>query len=119
MMNVICLSFSVRVSNELGSAHPRAAKYSVIVTVVQSLFIGIFCAILILATKDDFAVIFTDSQAMRKAVADLAHLLGITMLLNSVQPVISGKIYIHRTKFVQMLNTGNPEITTVVRIIGM
>ena len=27
---------------------------------------------------------------MQKAVAHLAHLLGITMVLNSVQPVISG-----------------------------
>jgi MATE family multidrug resistance protein len=27
---------------------------------------------------------------MRKAVANLAYLLGITMILNSIQPVISG-----------------------------
>ncbi|KAH9787794.1 G-type lectin S-receptor-like serine/threonine-protein kinase SD2-2 [Citrus sinensis] len=83
-------AISVRVSNELGSSHPRAAKYSVIITTTQSLFIGIFCAIVILVTKDDFSIIFTDSEEMRKAVADLASLLGITMLLNSVQPVISG-----------------------------
>ncbi|KAJ0265251.1 Protein DETOXIFICATION 34 [Hirschfeldia incana] len=81
---------SVRVSNELGSGHPRAAKYSVIVTVIESLIIGVVCAIVILITRDDFAVIFTDSQEMRKAVADLAYLLGITMILNSLQPVISG-----------------------------
>lgn len=82
--------FSVRVSNELGSGHPRAAKYSVIVAVIESLIIGVVCAIVILITRDDFAVIFTDSQEMRKAVADLAYLLGITMILNSLQPVISG-----------------------------
>ncbi|KAJ4876746.1 MATE efflux family protein [Raphanus sativus] len=81
---------SVRVSNELGSGHPRAAKYSVIVAVIESLIIGVVCAIVILITRDDFAVIFTDSQEMRKAVADLAYLLGITMILNSLQPVISG-----------------------------
>ncbi|KAJ6686266.1 MULTIDRUG RESISTANCE PROTEIN [Salix purpurea] len=50
-------AISVRVSNELGSGHPRAAKYS---------------------------------KEMRKAVAKLAYLLGITMILNSIQPVISG-----------------------------
>ena len=84
-------SYSVRVSNELGSGHPRAAKYSVIVTCVESLCIGILFASLILLTKDHFAVIFTDSRDMREAVSRLAFLLGITMVLNSVQPVISGK----------------------------
>ncbi|XP_061361235.1 protein DETOXIFICATION 34 [Gastrolobium bilobum] len=83
-------AISVRVSNELGSGHPRAAKYCVIVTVVESLIIGIISAGIILIAKDDFAVIFTDSKEMQKAVSKLASLLGITMILNSVQPVISG-----------------------------
>ncbi|XP_065859333.1 protein DETOXIFICATION 34 [Euphorbia lathyris] len=83
-------AISVRVSNELGSAHPRAAKYSVLITCAQSLLIGIFFATSVLVTKDHFAIIFTDSIEMRKAVSRLAYLLGITMILNSVQPVISG-----------------------------
>ncbi|RDX97240.1 Protein DETOXIFICATION 34, partial [Mucuna pruriens] len=83
-------AISVRVSNELGSGRPRAAKYSVMVTIVQSLIIGLICAGLILITKDQFAIIFTDSTEMIKAVSNLAGLLGITMILNSVQPVISG-----------------------------
>lgn len=78
-------------SNELGSGHPRAAKYSVIVTCIESLCIGIFFASIILITKDHFAVIFTDSKEMQVAVSRLSFLLGITMVLNSVQPVISGK----------------------------
>lgn len=82
--------FSVRVSNELGMGHARAAKYSVYVTVSQSLVIGIFFMVLILATRDYFAIIFTSSKDMQEAVADLAYLLGFTMVLNSVQPVISG-----------------------------
>lgn len=83
-------AISVRVSNELGSGHPRAAKYSVIITVVQSLCIGIFLMAMIMMTRNHFAVIFTESKEMQKAVAHLAYLLGITMVLNSVQPVISG-----------------------------
>lgn len=81
---------SVRISNELGSKHPRAAKYSVVVTVIESLIIGLFFAVLILAMKDYFAIIFTSDREMQRAVSKLAYLLGITMLLNSVQPVISG-----------------------------
>lgn len=83
---------SVRVSNELGLGHPRAAKYSVYVTVFQSLLMGIFFMVVILITKDYFAVIFTSSETLQRAVARLAFLLGVTMVLNSVQPVISGII---------------------------
>ncbi|XP_030934813.1 protein DETOXIFICATION 35 [Quercus robur] len=83
-------AISVRVSNELGLGHPRAAKYSVYVTVFQSLLIGIFFMVVILITKDYFAVIFTSSTELQEAVSRLAVLLGVTMVLNSVQPVISG-----------------------------
>ncbi|KAF3441524.1 hypothetical protein FNV43_RR15438 [Rhamnella rubrinervis] len=83
-------AISVRISNELGSGHPRAAKYSVIITCIESLIIGIIFAVVIIATKDHFAVIFTESKVMQAAVSKLAFLLGITMILNSVQPVMSG-----------------------------
>ncbi|KAK3037211.1 hypothetical protein RJ639_030104 [Escallonia herrerae] len=82
---MLCLEICVRVSNELGLGHPRATKYAVYVTVFQSLLIGLICAVIVLAAKDYFAVI-----DMQRAVARLAYLLGITMILNSVQPVISG-----------------------------
>ncbi|XP_058741939.1 protein DETOXIFICATION 34-like [Vicia villosa] len=81
---------SVRVSNELGSGHPRAAKYSVVVTTIEALMIGLVSAIIVIITKDRFAVIFTDSKEMQEAVSKLASLLGVTMILNSVQPVLSG-----------------------------
>ncbi|XP_048446429.1 protein DETOXIFICATION 35-like isoform X1 [Pyrus x bretschneideri] len=83
-------AISVRVSNELGLGRPRAAKYSVYVTIFQSLVLGILFMVLILITRDDFAVLYTSDKELQQAVAKLAYLLGITMLLNSVQPVISG-----------------------------
>lgn len=46
--------------------------------------------VLIILTKDHFALLFTSSEKMQKAVSKLAYLLAVTMLLNSVQPVISG-----------------------------
>ncbi|XP_050224952.1 protein DETOXIFICATION 35-like [Mercurialis annua] len=83
-------AISVRVSNELGSGHPRAAKYSVYVTIFQSFLIGLLSMVVILITKDYFAIIFTDSKELQVAVSKLAFLLGITMVLNSIQPVIGG-----------------------------
>lgn len=81
----------MRISNELGSGHPRAAKYSVVVTTIEALMIGLVSAVIVIITKDHFAVIFTDSKEMQEAVSKLASLLGVTMILNSVQPVLSGK----------------------------
>ncbi|XP_021752428.1 protein DETOXIFICATION 35-like [Chenopodium quinoa] len=81
---------SVRVSNELGLQHPRATKYSVFVAVFQSIIIGLLCLVIILITKDHFAIIYTDSKELQQAVSKLAWLLGVTMVLNSIQPVISG-----------------------------
>uniref|UniRef100_A0A3Q7GQI9 Protein DETOXIFICATION n=1 Tax=Solanum lycopersicum TaxID=4081 RepID=A0A3Q7GQI9_SOLLC len=49
------------------------------------LFIGVNAAI-----REHLAIIFTSSKDMQQAVGDLSYLLGITMVLNSVQPVISG-----------------------------
>lgn len=91
----VFLIFSVRISNELGLGHPRTAKYSVYVTIFQSLFLGTFFMAVILATKDYYAVIFTNSPVLQKAVSKLGFFLAITMVLNSVQPVISGMIDYH------------------------
>lgn len=46
--------------------------------------------VIVLVARDHLAIIFSNSKEMQEAVADLAYLLGITMVLNSVQPVISG-----------------------------
>ena len=45
---------------------------------------------IILATRDYYAIIFTNSEVLHKAVAKLGYLLSVTMVLNSVQPVVSG-----------------------------
>ncbi|KAL1340704.1 hypothetical protein AAHE18_09G034400 [Arachis hypogaea] len=81
---------SVRVSNELGLGHPRAAKYSVYVITLQSFLIGILCMVAILIFRDSFAVIFTSSKPLQESVTKLAYFLSVTMILNSIQPVISG-----------------------------
>ncbi|KAM7268299.1 hypothetical protein ACFE04_010465 [Oxalis oulophora] len=86
----INIAVSVRVSNELGSGRPRGAKYAVVVVVIQSLCMGLLCMVVILLSRDYFAILFTNSKELQKAVAKLAYLLGVTMVLNSVQPVISG-----------------------------
>ncbi|XP_020179793.1 protein DETOXIFICATION 34 [Aegilops tauschii subsp. strangulata] len=83
-------AISVRVSNELGSGRPRAAKHAVMVVVGESLLIGLLCMALVLIFRDSFSVIYTTDSELQHAVSRIAGLLGLTMVLNSVQPVLSG-----------------------------
>ena len=46
--------------------------------------------VVVLLARDYIAFIFTSNKEMQEAVSNLAFLLGVTMLLNSVQPVVSG-----------------------------
>ncbi|KAJ8752883.1 hypothetical protein K2173_008618 [Erythroxylum novogranatense] len=86
----INVAISVRVSNELGLGRPRATKYSVYVTVLQCLVIGLLFMVIIMVAREHFPVIFTNSKILQKTVSKYAYILGVTMVLNSVQPVISG-----------------------------
>lgn len=83
-------AISIRVSNELGKGHPRAAKYSICVAALQSLVVGIVSMTFIFISRDYIATVFTDSEVMQRAVARLAYFLGVTMLLNSVAQVLTG-----------------------------
>ncbi|KAJ4745163.1 Protein DETOXIFICATION [Rhynchospora pubera] len=80
----------VRVANELGAGRGQAAKFVMIVSVMTSLFIGIFFWALILAFHDKIALLFTSSKVILNAVDNLSILLAFTILLNSVQTVLSG-----------------------------
>ncbi|XP_021315940.1 protein DETOXIFICATION 35 [Sorghum bicolor] len=83
-------AISVRVSNELGSGRPRASMYAVMVVLAQSLALGLLAMVLVLATREQFPAIFTGDRHLQKAVSSIGYLLAVTMVLNSVQPVISG-----------------------------
>ncbi|XP_068637287.1 protein DETOXIFICATION 27-like isoform X2 [Aristolochia californica] len=80
----------VRVANELGAGNGRGAKFATIVSVSTSIVIGLFFWVLIMVLHDKFALIFTTSPIIIGAVNKLAVLLAFTILLNSVQPILSG-----------------------------
>jgi len=81
----------VRVSNELGAGNAWRAKFSVLVVSITSVAIGLVCMILVFSTKDYFPYLFTNSAAVAEETTKLSILLGFTVLLNSLQPVLSGK----------------------------
>jgi len=78
------------VANELGAGSARRAKFAIYNVVVTSFAIGLVLFVLFLFFRGSLAYIFTESQAVAAAVADLSPLLAFSILLNSVQPVLSG-----------------------------
>ncbi|KAJ7958075.1 Protein DETOXIFICATION [Quillaja saponaria] len=83
-------AISVRVSNELGAGNAQIAKYSVGVVSITSMAIGVIAMALVLATGDYFPNLFTNSEVVAKETTRLSLLLSIIVLLNSLQPILSG-----------------------------
>ncbi|XP_027064637.1 protein DETOXIFICATION 40-like isoform X2 [Coffea arabica] len=81
---------SVRVSNELGAGHPKSAAFSVVVVNVISFIVSVIAAIIVLALRRVMSYAFTEGEVVADAVSDLAPLLALTLVLNGIQPVLSG-----------------------------
>lgn len=81
---------SVRVSNELGAAHPMVAKFSVVVVTTTSVIISIIFSAIVLIFKTGLSQLFTSDSEVIAAVSDLTPLLAISVFLNGIQPILSG-----------------------------
>ncbi|PKA65958.1 Protein transparent TESTA 12 [Apostasia shenzhenica] len=84
------VAVSVRVSNELGSSHPKEAKFAVVIAVLQSALLGLILMAVVIGGRTYLPVFFTDDPEVVREASKLGYLLGITILINSVQPVLSG-----------------------------
>ncbi|CAH9116103.1 unnamed protein product [Cuscuta epithymum] len=83
-------AISVRVSNELGAGHPKTAKFAIVVAIVTSAVFGVLFTTAVLATENNFPRLFSDKPEVIKETSKLAHFLAVTILLNSIQPVLHG-----------------------------
>ncbi|KAK3014232.1 hypothetical protein RJ639_008165 [Escallonia herrerae] len=81
---------SVRVGNELGAGHPKAAAFSVIMVTSMSAVIALICAIAVLALRHVISYVFTEGEVVANAVSEMCPLLAVTLVLNGIQPVLSG-----------------------------
>lgn len=82
---------SVRVSNELGAGHPKSAAFSVVVSTGTSMVISVVFAIVTFILRHKVSYAFTEGKTVSDAVADLTPLLALAIILNGIQPVLSGK----------------------------
>ncbi|KAJ0692259.1 putative multi antimicrobial extrusion protein [Helianthus annuus] len=81
---------SVRVGNELGAGNPRAAAFSVLTVTTVSFLIALVEAMIVLSMRHVISYAFTGGETVAHAVSDLCPLLAITIILNGIQPVLSG-----------------------------
>ncbi|KAJ8527852.1 hypothetical protein K7X08_015303 [Anisodus acutangulus] len=81
---------SVRVSNELGARHPKSAAFSVIVVTSWSFILSVIAALIVLALRHLISYAFTEGEVVAEAVSDLCPLLAVSLILNGIQPVLSG-----------------------------
>ncbi|XP_059457890.1 protein DETOXIFICATION 27-like isoform X2 [Corylus avellana] len=91
---MIPLSFfagaGVRVANELGAGNGEGARFATVVSVVTSTMIGLGCWFVIMILNHKIALLFSSSEPVLEMVDNLKVLLAFTILLNSIQPVLSG-----------------------------
>lgn len=79
-------------SNELGAARPKLARFSVYVVTGTSIIISIIFSIIVLVFRTPLSKLFTTDDAVIKAVSDITPLLAISVFLNGIQPILSGKM---------------------------
>lgn len=92
---IISPFYRVRVANELGAGNGKGAKFATKVSVVQSTMVGVLFAVIILIFQDKLTLLFSSNAEVHDAVDKFSYLLAFTILLNSVQPVLSGKTQIN------------------------
>lgn len=80
----------MRVSNELGAARPRTAKFSLVVAVVTSFMIGVAISIVLIVAREDYPALFSSDASVEALVKKLTPLLAVCIIINNVQPVLSG-----------------------------
>ncbi|KAI4368477.1 hypothetical protein MLD38_017032 [Melastoma candidum] len=83
-------AISVRVSNELGGGHPRTAKFSLVVAVVSSFLVGLAISAILLATKNEYPLLFSEDTNVDSLVEDLTPVLCFCIVIDNIQPVLSG-----------------------------
>ncbi|CAI0463307.1 unnamed protein product [Linum tenue] len=83
-------AISVRVSNELGAAHPRTARFSLVVAVISSFLTGLLISLILFIAKNGYPALFSSDTDVKALVKALTPLLALSIIINNVQPVLSG-----------------------------
>ncbi|XP_042029060.1 protein DETOXIFICATION 40-like isoform X2 [Salvia splendens] len=89
-LSLDALSVCVRVGNEIGAGNSKAAAFSVVVVNSVSLVVAVIEAFVVLSLRHVISYVFTGGEKVADAVSDLCPFLAVTLVLNGLQPVLSG-----------------------------
>ncbi|MCA0777093.1 hypothetical protein KUO10_23465, partial [Vibrio vulnificus] len=64
--------------------------FSTVETTSVSFLLAVLEAVVVMSWRNVISYVFTDSPIVAEAVADLSPFLAITIVLNGIQPVLSG-----------------------------
>ena len=87
---IILIFYSVRVANELGAGHPKKAKLSLVVAVISTFLIGLLLSLTLIVTRNDYPSLFSNDKDVQNLVKKLTPLLALCIVVNAIQPVLSG-----------------------------
>ncbi|XP_056844245.1 protein DETOXIFICATION 19-like isoform X2 [Raphanus sativus] len=99
---------STRVSNELGAGNVEGAKKATSVTVKLSFVLGLGVVLALLVGHDGWVGLFSNSRVIKEEFAPLTFFLAASITLDSIQGVLSGKI------FYFLLNTKHTKNSTFI-----
>jgi hypothetical protein len=83
-------SCSIRVSNELGAGHPRAARLAVYVVVVIALIESILVGTVMILIRNICGYAYSNEEEVVKYVATMMPILAVSNFLDGLQCVLSG-----------------------------
>jgi hypothetical protein len=96
LLTLSSLTYSTRVSNELGAGNPRAASLAVYVVMSMSVFQATIVSSILLALRFKWGWMFTNEAEVVHYVGTIMPFLACIALLDGIQGVLSG-INLHET----------------------
>ncbi|XP_039055151.1 protein DETOXIFICATION 12-like isoform X2 [Hibiscus syriacus] len=81
---------STRVSNELGAGNPRLARFTAFIALSIAVLESITVSAVLVSSRHVFGYVFSNDKEVVSYVTDMAPLLAVSVILDSLQAVLSG-----------------------------
>lgn len=83
--------FSTRVSNELGAGNPEKARLAVYALMLLAVTETTIMSTTVFATRHVFGYLFSSEKEVVDYVTNMAPLVSLSVIMDSIQGVLSGK----------------------------
>jgi MATE family multidrug resistance protein len=81
---------SIRVSNELGSGNPQAARLSILISGIMCLAEGLLVVIITVCVRDVWGYLYSNEEEVAKYVSIMMPILATSNFMDGLQCTLSG-----------------------------